>query len=335
MQELAEADIQALIALFDLAQADEPATPEHLEKTKRQFRRSLCDWQNAFPTLLVLGLVRQTQDAYALTESGRTLAARLRAERTAMWYWYVDYYAATKNSQAYAIFCERLFGRNFAQHGFSDMAQLDKLIEAAHLGPGSRVLDLGCGNGGMDEYIAAASGAHVTGIDYVPEAIRQAQQRAVGTPLLTFSVMDIGRLHFPPASFDVIISIDTLYFTDLPSTIRDIKRLLSTGGRLAAYYGYGAEPGVPAEAVPRETLAAGRTPLAEALAAAGFSFRAWDVTLEDYEHAQRKKQVLDAVRAGMEAEGNLFLDRQGEANGVMAAFEAGVHARYLYRAVPL
>ena len=182
--------------------------------------------------------------------------------------------------------------------------------------------------------MSGKTGAHVTGIDYVPEAISQASRRAASNPRLAFAIMDMGHLQLAPASFDVVLSIDTLYFTALPSTIRGIREVLKPSGHLAAYYGYGAEPGVPAETVRRETLAVGRTPLAEALADAGFSFQAWDVTLDDYEHARLKEQVLNEVRADLAAEGNLFLDRQGEAKGVMAAYEAGAHARYLYKATP-
>jgi hypothetical protein len=46
-----------------------------------------------------------------------------------MYDWYTRYYVATRDSAAHAALCERVYGRNFAQHGFADMAQLDKLLE--------------------------------------------------------------------------------------------------------------------------------------------------------------------------------------------------------------
>ena len=70
---------------------------------------------------------------------------------------YEHYYAAAATSPAYAAFCTRLFGRNYAQHGFADMAQVDLLLQVANLTPASRVLELGCGNGGIAAYIAAHS----------------------------------------------------------------------------------------------------------------------------------------------------------------------------------
>ena len=78
---------------------------------------------------------------------------------------YTRYYQATAASKAYATFCERVFGADYAQHGFSDMAQVDSLLAFLNLRPGDRILDLGCGNGGIAAYIASQTGAFVTGID--------------------------------------------------------------------------------------------------------------------------------------------------------------------------
>lgn len=67
---------------------------------------------------------------------------------------YERFYAATAQSRAHALFCERAFGRNLCQHGFADMAQRDALIAAIQPGPAHHLLDLGCGNGMIAEYIS-------------------------------------------------------------------------------------------------------------------------------------------------------------------------------------
>jgi hypothetical protein len=54
---------------------------------------------------------------------------------------YEKFYAAVARSQVHAEFCERVFGRNLNQHGFSDMAQLDALLHVTRLGPGQHALD--------------------------------------------------------------------------------------------------------------------------------------------------------------------------------------------------
>jgi SAM-dependent methyltransferase len=250
-----------------------------------------------------------------------------------MWDWYRRYYRAIHDSRVSATFCERLYGRNLGQHGFADMAQLGRLLEVTSVGPENHVLDLGCGNGLMAEYISDVTGAHVTGIDYVPEAIAQATERtAEKRPRLDFRAGDMGRLDLPAGSFDTILSIDSLYFTDLADTVGSLKALLKPGGQMGILYSHGADPSVPIEVFPRETLPPARTPLGEALRQHGLTFRTWDLTADDYRHAWRKKQIAEELRAEFEAEGNLFLyeNRHGEAEGVMAAIEAGAHARYLY-----
>lgn len=246
---------------------------------------------------------------------------------------YQRYYAAVATSRAYAGFCGRVFGRNFGQHGFADMAQLDALVATLSIEPGDRVLDLGCGNGAMAAYIAEVTGAHVTGIDFSPTAIGQALRLAVAHPgSLDFQVADIAALPFPSASFDVIVAVDTLYFTDLDATVADLKTLLRPGGCMGIFWSQGADPERPIEVFPRETLPPDCSDLAQALQRQGLAYQVMDFTVADLQHAQLKRTVLLDLQPQFAAEGNTFLydNRMGEAEGVIAAIAAGAHARYLY-----
>lgn len=248
---------------------------------------------------------------------------------------YERFYTAIAASRAYAEFCERVFGRNFGQHGFADMAQLDALIVFLAIQPDDRVLDLGCGNGAMAAYIAEVTGAHVTGIDFSPAAIEQAQRLAALHPdRISFRIADIALLPFPPASFDVLVAIDTLYFTELNATVSGLKELLRSGGRMGIAWSQGADPEVPIDVFPRETLPPDNTDLARALQRYGLAYRTQDFTAADLQHARLKRAVLLELRPRFEAEGTMFLydNRVGEAEGVIAAIEAGAHARYLYHA---
>jgi SAM-dependent methyltransferase len=228
----------------------------------------------------------------------------------------------------------RVFGLDLCQHGFADVTQLDALIAATALGPGQRVLDLGCGSGLIAEYLSDHSGAHVTGLDYVPHAIRQAcertQAKAGG---LAFVVGDINALDLAPAAYDVIVSIDTIYFSDnYAITVAALKQALRPGGRLAFLYSHGREPWVPLEEFDASTLPATRTPLAEALSANGFEFTAIDFSARDLQLALRRQQVLAELRDQFAAEDNLFIyeNRLGDANGIHQACEEGLQRRYLY-----
>lgn len=250
---------------------------------------------------------------------------------------YERFYSAIATSRAYAQFCAQVFGRDFGQHGFADMAQLEALLAALAVSPGEHLLDLGCGNGAMDAYISEATGARVTGIDFSPTAISQAQQLAALQPdRLSFRVADIARLPFPPASFDALIAIDTLYFTDLDSTVAQMKALLKPAGRMGIYWSQGANPEVPIEVFPRETLPPDSTDLAQALQRHELAYQVSDFTEADYRHALLKRTVLLELKQAFAAEDTMFLyeNRMGEAEGVIAALEAGAHARYLYHVFP-
>ncbi|MCB0061936.1 MAG: methyltransferase domain-containing protein [Caldilineaceae bacterium] len=246
---------------------------------------------------------------------------------------YERFYAVVNQSQAHAHFCERAFGRNLCQHGFADMGQLDALLAALQPTPQHHLLDLGCGNGLIAEYISDVTGAHVTGLDYISAAIEQAQARtAAKADRLSFQVGELNALDLPAATYDAILAIDTIYFSnDYAATIRQLVAALRPGGRLAFYYAYGIEPGMTVEAFRPETLAPARTPLAEALQANGLTFTTTDFTNEEYRLAQLRKAVLTELEPAFAAEEILFLfeSRMGEAQGISHAIEQGLHRRYL------
>lgn len=248
---------------------------------------------------------------------------------------YEKFYAKIEHSPAHHAFCERVFGRNLGQHGFADLEQLDLLRKVTRLGPAQHALDLGCGNGMIAEYLSDSTGAHVTGIDYIEQAIQSARERTASKiDRLSFAAGDINRLELPNRAFDIVLSIDSIYFSeDYSATIRALLETLRPGGQMAFLYSYGREPWVPREEFPAGNLSPGRTPLADALRANSLAFQTWDLTKQDYLLAQRRKEVLQDLIPQFEAEGLMFIheNRMGDALGVCQAVEEGLHARYLYR----
>lgn len=247
---------------------------------------------------------------------------------------YENFYRTVAHSPVHAAFCERSFGKNLCQHGFADLAQLAALIRLTGLRSGLHALDLGCGNGMIAEYLADNTGAHFTGLDYIPEAIRQAQTRtAAKREQLHFLVGDINALDLPAQTFDVIISIDTMYFsTDYSATIGQLRQALRPRGQLAFFFAYGWEPWMAVADFVQETLAPDKTPLGVALQVQGLAFTVQDFTAEDYRLAQLRKAVLTELKPQFEAADLLLIyeNRLGEANGISRAIELGLHRRYLY-----
>jgi len=251
-----------------------------------------------------------------------------------MFDFYTRFYTAVASSAANAAYCERVYGRNLCQHGFADLADLDHLIRVSGISVGSRVLDLGCGNGMIAEYISDQTSAHVTGVDFIEKAIQDARQRTIPKrERFDFRVMDFQHLQFPPASFDVIISIDTLYFTDIFETLSRCLPFLKENGRLAVFFDQSCGPGTPLEEYPREITQVDQTELAEALQKPNFSYQSWDYSEAMLAHLRRRRPVLEALISQFEAEGNTFLyeSHLGESLGIERAYthDAGKHYLYL------
>lgn len=248
---------------------------------------------------------------------------------------YEHFYRMVQHSPVHAAFCEQSFGVNLGQHGFTDLVQLQALLAQGQFTPDTHLLDLGCGVGMISEYISDQTGAQVTGLDYIPEAIHQAQARtAEKRERLTFVTGDINALALPAAAFDAIISIDTIYFSnDYTATIGQLARALRPGGELFFFYSYGWEPGMTAETFPRETLAPDKTPLASALQANQLAFTVQDFTAEDCRLARQRKVILETLKPQFEAEGIQFIyaNRMGECHGIGQGCALGLHRRYFYR----
>jgi cyclopropane fatty-acyl-phospholipid synthase-like methyltransferase len=250
---------------------------------------------------------------------------------------YTRFYDAVAESAANAAYCTRVYGRNLCQHGFAEMTHLDHLIEVSGINSDTRVLDLGCGNGMIAEYISDQTGAHITGIDFVPRAVQDALERtSTKRKRLDYRVMDMARLEFPPASFDVILSIDTLYFTNIVETLRGCLPLLRENGRIAAFFDQSCEPDELLETYPAGITLPDQTEAAQAFQQLGLSYRYWGYSDAMLMHIRRRLPVLEELRAEFEGEGNQFLYKShlGEALGTERAYTHNAGKRYLYLAAP-
>ena len=76
------------------------------------------------------------------------------------------------------------------------------MLEAAEVGPGTRVLDVGCG-GGFSCRLAFERGARVTGLDAAEGMIDHAR---MAVPEVEFHIGDMERLPFEDQSFDVVFA---------------------------------------------------------------------------------------------------------------------------------
>lgn len=112
----------------------------------------------------------------------------------------------------------------------------DALFEAAAIGAGDRVLDIGCG-AGVTTRIAArrAAHGHAVGVDISAPLLDRARAstEADGITNAAYEQADAQIHPFPPAGYDVAISRGgVMFFADHTAAFTNIARALRPGGRL-------------------------------------------------------------------------------------------------------
>lgn len=99
-----------------------------------------------------------------------------------------------------------------------------------HINKGSRVCDLGCGDG-YGSYKLALAGFNVTGIDVSEEMIHKA--KAINTDTSAeFIKGDISCLSFEENSIDAVLAINSLEWTESPlNVLKEMQRIVKPEGR--------------------------------------------------------------------------------------------------------
>ncbi len=115
----------------------------------------------------------------------------------------------------------------------------EPFVKSLQLSKGSRVLDLGCGLGGPARFVAATTGAHVTGIDLTPEFVETGRALTEWTGLndkIELVVGSVLELPFEDASIDAAYMIHVgMNIADKTGIAREAARVLKPGGIFAIY----------------------------------------------------------------------------------------------------
>jgi ubiquinone/menaquinone biosynthesis C-methylase UbiE len=110
------------------------------------------------------------------------------------------------------------------------------LLAGAALVPGAHVLDVACGTGSVTLKAAEAVGpsGRVFGIDLSSHMINTARSEAQtrAHQNVEFERMDAESLALPDSSFDVVLcALGLMYVPDPEKAVREMRRVLRTGGR--------------------------------------------------------------------------------------------------------
>jgi SAM-dependent methyltransferase len=106
----------------------------------------------------------------------------------------------------------------------------EAMLDATMIGPGTHVLDAGCGAGGAS-VLAVGRGAYVNGLDAAEALLTIARRRV---PDGDFHLGDLEMLPYPDATFEAILVADVLpYVANRAGALRQVRRVCVPGGRVA------------------------------------------------------------------------------------------------------
>jgi SAM-dependent methyltransferase len=135
-------------------------------------------------------------------------------------------------------------GEFVGQESFMTAGEIRALAQAAGIGPGVPVLDVGCGIAGPGRMLTRELGCDYLGVDFSESAVELAREGARDLPC-RFAVARVPPL--PPGPFDVVLLLEAmLAIEDKAALIGAIPAALAPGGRFAFTLEEGA-PLTPAE----------------------------------------------------------------------------------------
>ena len=109
MIKFSEAEKQVLFAFAEISRKKEKPNQESIEKIgKFWYGKKLVDWTQAYETLNKKGLLQEK--VFSLTSKGRTQTKKIHKEHLIDGF--SDSLIRSEQSKAYAVFCERLYGKN-------------------------------------------------------------------------------------------------------------------------------------------------------------------------------------------------------------------------------
>jgi SAM-dependent methyltransferase len=122
-----------------------------------------------------------------------------------------------------------------ARHGYSGMVRL--LVDRLNIQDGYSILDVGCGSGAHDRYLATLTAGKnsITSVDHSPYMIREASDIAKSQGLsgmIDFREGNAENLPFPDDSFDVVMSVTVMEEVRADRMFSELVRVAKPGGTI-------------------------------------------------------------------------------------------------------
>ena len=204
---------------------------------------------------------------------------------------YQEFYSMAGRSEIFHKYCEKVFGKDFSQDGFSDVTQIDDIIEIVDIKKDQMILDIGCGNGKMLEYIHEKTGAITYGFDYAENAIEYAKNNIAkdNYKAYHFETGLIGQIQYNTNMFDLIMSIDTIYFAQNMFTfIEHIYSWLKPNGYFICAYQEGD--------IKQKSKDKDHSELALIFLEMGIQYKVLDFSRRSYDLLRHKRNVIENMK---------------------------------------
>lgn len=119
--------------------------------------------------------------------------------------------------------------------GMTTWWTLGQFVSGLRLQPGTVLLDLACGRGGVGLWLARALRTRLVGIDWSPAGVKEAVKRAadfVPADRTRFAVGELAATGLDAASIDGAVSADAVFFApDRIAVFEEVARILRPGAR--------------------------------------------------------------------------------------------------------
>jgi ubiquinone/menaquinone biosynthesis C-methylase UbiE len=113
--------------------------------------------------------------------------------------------------------------------------RLPPLVSLFHLIPGTRILDVGAGTGGIIPYLLEAVGPEgsIWAIDFAEEMIRVGRMKFQKESRVVFELASVENLPYKDGFFDQIVCFGAFpHFEDKGKALQEMGRVLRPGGAL-------------------------------------------------------------------------------------------------------
>ena len=242
-------------------------------------------------------------------------------------------YQVMEESHAFRQYCQAAHGNALLQLNELDNETLEKILSLLRRSASNLIIDVGCGNGYLTEFIAEATQARVVGIDISTYAIQLAVERTRHKrERLAFRVgnlNDVRRILSDYPHADTIMAMEVLYAaTNLVETLRAFAACLSPKGHML----FIANQHINRLESEAHKLLPDRTDLSVALQQQGLPFEVFDLTPHKVHYLEKSIGLLEEYKPAFEQEGNrdfwaarLTYDRR-----MLRRVQQGLTRRFLY-----